>query len=74
MSMNLIMCSGKAPFKVVAAGSLCRDWYSLIFLVGVLTGVFIDHRRLLVWSGGGVLRGRLAGSGNKVAITELGDI
>lgn len=37
-AMNLVMCSGNAPFDVVAAGSLRCDWFSLVFPIGVLQG------------------------------------
>jgi hypothetical protein len=36
--MNLVMCSGNAPFEVVAAGSLRCDWFCPGFPTGFLQG------------------------------------
>lgn len=57
--MNLILCSGNAPYKVVATGSLRNDWFSLVspaFPIGVFTGFFISYRYLLASSDGDVRR------------------
>jgi len=59
VKMNLVMCSGNAPYKVVATGSLRYDWFSLVspaFPIGGFTGFFISYRYLLASSDGGVRR------------------
>jgi hypothetical protein len=72
--MNLVMCSGNAPFEVVAAGSLCCDWFVLVFPLGFyrgfpsITGAYLGSPTEVYYAKD------YLGKAIRSSYTELGDV